>query len=81
MKTMKSKKDNWICWMRDKGTFGIPHLFKKTEAGMDITVCGMVYDSTTLKEINPSVADIIKCEDCKNGKYNDTDLRSAVVTK
>jgi hypothetical protein len=70
------KERVWIMWMRDKGTFSIAHLMKKTGRGIDTTICGMEYPSNTLKKIG-GVDDLIRCSDCAKGKYNKSDLRSS----
>ena len=73
MKT-KSKEKEWITWMRDNGRWSIAHIIKETKNGLDITVCGMDYDTSLVK----AIADTFFCADCADGKYNPTDLRSSL---
>jgi len=71
---------NWTMWMRDKGTFGIAHLLKETKDDLDITVCGMEYDSKSEKKTD-GAALLIKCSDCDSGNYNESDIRSSLPLK
>lgn len=66
----------WTMWKRDKGTFGIAHLLKETKDGIDHTICGMEYNHDAEQKTD-GMAQILRCNDCEQGRHNEGDLRSA----